>query len=260
MRIITDRPPASMRSKLFEVQSLLDAVVEGTTDAVWAVERNGALVLCNAAAATLLGRSADDVIGRTLEDVFPPRLAAHLRGVTGEVLAAGVPATSEEELVNEGAPAVTLLALHVPYRDSNGDVHGVVCVARDISKRRRNEDALRKYIDAIVRGHDDERRKIARELHDEAGQALTSMLVRLRALERDPRLTDDVLRGRLAEVVHVGEGLHGELSRLARGLHPGVLENLGLEAALANLAAQTRRGGLTVEADVKAGRRLPLPI
>lgn len=124
-----------------------------------------------------------------------------------------------------------------------------------------NVDELQRYVASVVKARDEERRQIARELHDEAGQALTSMLVRLRALERDERVRDDEgLRARIGDIVRVGEQLHDEISRLARGLHPGVLENLGLAAALSHLAGEARKSGLRVEADIRPGARLPRPI
>jgi signal transduction histidine kinase len=129
-------------------------------------------------------------------------------------------------------------------------------VAVDLSQR-----VARDALQRVVTAQEAERQRLARELHDEAGQSLTSMLVRLRALERDVHVRDDAsLRARLTDVVQVGEQLHGELSRLARGLHPGVLENLGLEAALRLLAAQARKSGLRVDADLWPGPRLPRPI
>lgn len=258
---VSDRPPASVGQRLEELKALLDAVVDGTTDAIWVVSTSGRIVLCNAAAAKLLGVGVEEVRDQRVADVFPRAMAARLDEGTRRVLASGTPESGEDQLVRATGERRAFLTLQIPYRDSDGFARGVVSIARDITDRKRSEDALRKYVDAIVRVRDEERRQIARELHDEAGQALTSMLVRLRALERDVRVRDDEsLQARLTDIVQVGEQLHGELGRLARGLHPGVLENLGLEAALSHLAAQARKGGLRVDTELRPGPRLPRPI
>ena len=84
---------------------------------------------------------------------------------------------------------------------------------------------------------DDERRRIARELHDEAGQALASLIVRLRTLQDAPSLGEAKtqatrLRKSLSDTI-------GGLARLARGLHPSLLDDLGLGPALKRHAADT---------------------
>lgn len=257
----SDRPPRSVGQRLEELKALLDAVVDGTTDAIWVVSTSGRIVLCNAAAAKLLGVGIEGLRDRRVAEVFPPAMAMRLDEGTRRVLASGEPESGEDQLVRPGGERRALLTLQIPYRDRDGSTRGVVAIARDITDRKRSEDNLRKYVDAIVRVRDEERRQIARELHDEAGQALTSMLVRLRALERDVRVrSEESLQARLTDIVQVGEQLHGELGRLARGLHPGVLENLGLEAALSHLAAQARKGGLRVDVELRPGPRLPRPI
>ena len=81
----------------------------------------------------------------------------------------------------------------------------------------------------VISAEDDERRRIARELHDETGQSLTTMLVGLRAI-------GDITG--LAEVRSMAQRLRGvaahtvdDIGRLARGLHPAVLDDKGLAAA-----------------------------
>ncbi|WP_336246843.1 HAMP domain-containing sensor histidine kinase [Streptomyces cupreus] len=94
-----------------------------------------------------------------------------------------------------------------------------------------------------------ERRRIARELHDEVGQTLTAVLLQLkRVADRAPEeLREEV--GQAQEAT--GAGLD-EIRRIARRLRPGVLEELGLASALRSLAVEFTTHGLTVRHHIPA--------
>jgi signal transduction histidine kinase len=85
----------------------------------------------------------------------------------------------------------------------------------------------------LVEAQENERRHIARELHDEAGQALTSLRFGLRQLERENG-GDGVAAGRVAELVQRTDAVIDGLHRLAADLRPASLDHVGLEAACAS--------------------------
>ena len=85
----------------------------------------------------------------------------------------------------------------------------------------------------LVDVQENERRAVARELHDEAGQTLTSLKIGLRLLEQT--CSDPQLRARAAELRRVAEDAQGGLHRLASNLRPPSLEHLGLVPALGQL-------------------------
>ena len=87
----------------------------------------------------------------------------------------------------------------------------------------------------LVELHESERRDIARELHDEAGQALTSLRFGLRLLERVIDEGGDVT-GRIAELMQMTDAVIDGLHRLAADLRPASLDHLGLDAALRQYA------------------------
>ena len=117
-------------------------------------------------------------------------------------------------------------------------------VITDLSEQKRKQAAEIKQAEATHRlllertlsAQEEERRRIARELHDEAGQLLTALLVGLRTLEDARKLADVKAQGhRLREIA--AQAID-EVGRLARGLHPTVLDDHGLGVALSRYATE----------------------
>jgi two-component system sensor histidine kinase UhpB len=100
---------------------------------------------------------------------------------------------------------------------------------------------------------EDERRRIARELHDEVGQSLTAVLLGLRrTADRCP----EPLRGEVAEIQETVRDCLDEVRTVARRLRPGVLDDLGLSSALHALGADVSRAG-DLPVTVRIDDRLP---
>jgi len=109
----------------------------------------------------------------------------------------------------------------------------------------------------IIEASDTERRRLERNLHDGAQQRLVALMVGLRLVQAELKSSPDEA-GRLVETLteELGEALT-ELREIAQGIHPAVLTERGLEAALEVLGARTP---LPVALDVRLPERLPEPV
>ena len=220
---------------------------------------NGVIVYCNERFADIVRTPLESVIGSVLSRFVPPagqpRLATLLEPANGT--------RTKGELVfraGDGTP-VPVSVTFAPLRlAGNSDISGVIGVVVDDTERRQQEELRTLLIEQVITAQDDERGRIARELHDETGQSLTALLVGLRTIEEAGTMADAVdLAQQLREVA--ARTLH-DVGRLARGLHPSVLDELGLAVAvtrhvqefaqLHGIAEDTRIEGL--EADP------PLPL
>ncbi|HUK94008.1 MAG TPA: GAF domain-containing protein [Gaiellaceae bacterium] len=125
-------------------------------------------------------------------------------------------------------------------------------VAVDLSERIAR-DALRRVVDA----QELERRRLARELHDETGQALTSILLGLKSLEET--LQTDESRAATATLRELVVATLQDVRRLAVELRPSALDDFGLEAALENLTSSfAEQAGVAVDFGAALGsERLP---
>ncbi|MCU0691403.1 MAG: FHA domain-containing protein [Polyangiaceae bacterium] len=123
-----------------------------------------------------------------------------------------------------------------------------------------NEASRRRFIEHTIAAQEDERARISRELHDGIGQALTSLLVGLRTLE-STLASDHGARTIAAQLREVTAAAMDEISRIARGLRPPALDDLGLEAALKHLASDVAaRHALRIDQEMTGahgGVRLP---
>lgn len=105
----------------------------------------------------------------------------------------------------------------------------------DITARKHSEEALRRLADSLTTIQEDEHRRISRSLHDEAGQALTALSVRLHRLEKrfaEQNGSDAGIRTELAEMRQIAQTTQEGLRHMAHTLHPSVLEHFGLTEAV----------------------------
>ncbi|MER5962773.1 HAMP domain-containing sensor histidine kinase [Streptomyces sp. NPDC002057] len=102
----------------------------------------------------------------------------------------------------------------------------------------------------VLSAQEEERRRIAQELHDEVGQTLTAVLLQLKhAASHAP----DELRPELHQAQETTRAGLDEIRRIARRLRPGVLEELGLHSALRSLASEFSTRSLTVRPHIEPG-------
>ncbi len=115
--------------------------------------------------------------------------------------------------------------------DSIGQVLGIGAFnAQLLADREDSEAQLTQALHRVVEAQEDERRRISRELHDEAGQALTSMLLQLKSLQSQENI--DVIHDRINGLRYTTSSTLDELRRLSTDLRPTILDDLGLVPAL----------------------------
>jgi signal transduction histidine kinase len=158
--------------------------------------------------------------------------------------------------------AIGVLAAHdklgsdVRFRDTDlrlAETFGArAALAVDLSERIA-QDSFRRVVEA----QELERRRLARELHDETGQALTSILLGLKALEE--RMADSASRAAAEELRELVVSTLQDVRRLAVELRPSALDDFGLVAALERLTASfTEQTGISVDFQTAlADMRLP---
>ena len=124
------------RGELEQNRQLLESVVEGTRDGVFAKDRDGVYVLMNGADAAVLGHDGADAVGRTDAELLPPDLAHKARESDLRVQSKGCVESYELEVPRPDGPPRVVHVVKAPRRDTDGNVVGVLGVARDVTGER----------------------------------------------------------------------------------------------------------------------------
>ena len=215
-------------------------LVEAMSEGAATLSRYGAVLYCNRRFAELMSRPPGKMIGIALQSL----VTETERGRFETLLSDAQKSVAKGEFrlrCTDGKLIPVYLSLN-RLRGYKGEALGMVIT--DLSEQKRKQAAEIKQAEAMRRlllertlsVQEEERRRIARELHDEAGQLLTALLVGLRTLEGARKLADVKVQGqRLREIT--AQAID-EVGRLARGLHPTVLDDHGLGVALSRYAAE----------------------
>lgn len=232
------------------------SLVEQAPETILCVDHNGRIEFINR---VVPGLTVADVVGRCHLDFLPEAEHQRLQGImdsvfaTGEVVAYEVRSTSPsgEELGYYGCRAGPVFY--------EGKVESVVIVASNITEKRQMLEELQESRTQLRRLSaryqamlEEERRHIARDLHDELGQYLTALRLELAALERRLEQPD------LVERTHLMGGLIDDsmasLRRISSRLRPKILDDFGLGPALDGLLQDLcGRAGLQYRLNLRLG-------
>jgi PAS domain S-box-containing protein len=231
-----------------------DADKEALLDYAFAHHR---ITRVNDAILTQYGFTRDEMLGLTPADLYAhdPALG---RATWRRLFNAGrLHAAVTDERRADGTPML-IEGDYVCLYDESGMLTGHFGIQRDITERRANEEALRRsrqelrdLADRLQAVREEERTRIARELHDELGQALTGLKLDLAWVRG--RLPQADLAERLQTLMNRVDGTVDAVRRIATELRPGVLDLLGLVAAIEWQAQEFgRRTGIETSLELDA--------
>ena len=268
---ITEREQAeeSLRASM----ALLDAVVDGTTDAIYAKDLNSRYTLFNKAAASFIGRTAEEVLGKDDYFLFPADEAKNVVENDQSIIQGRSAVTCEETLTLADGKLGYFLSTKGPIFDAGGHKTGLFGITRDITKRKRAEEelfnmaaGLENTINARTRElrtlsaqltltEERERQMLAQELHDNLGQLLAAIKIKLHLLKADS------LQMSVAQIVELVDEADRSTRTITRQLSPTILRELGLMPALEWLAEEMQSAyGLSVRIDHEGWSTSPEPI
>jgi two-component system sensor histidine kinase/response regulator len=140
---IADR--VRVEEALGEERNLLRTVIDNVPDYIYAKDTVSRYVLSNNAFARLLGDvTPDEVVGKTVFELFPPEMARTYYAEDQEVIRSGNPLLNKEDYpINREGKEIWSLKSKIPLRDSSGKIVGLVGLGRDITDRKQAEEEIR---------------------------------------------------------------------------------------------------------------------
>lgn len=224
---------------LFDIAS--DAIIIG--------DLRGDIIQANKAAVTLAGYGLHELAGMNISRLLTPESAIVAVRMWQELVEGEGDRRGEWELVNrDGARAAADVALTLMMEE--GKAAAVQAVLRDVTQLKRWRDNMLYYISAKIRAREDERKRIARELHDETVQDLASLLLEIEAISRSSGGLPNGVRTHLEKARDRVETIMEGVRRISHELRPQMLDHLGLLAALEWLTEEMAVS-YGIEAEVK---------
>lgn len=231
-------------------------IVEQTDDAIIWSDLAGRIVGWNQAAEKLFGYSRSEVLGGSTMALTPQEEQGALLDMERRVrLGEAIHHREVCRLRKNGERVPVLLSLF-PLRGESGVIVGSACILRNLTEQKKTERGLRALTQRLLKAQDEERRRIARELHDSTAQVLVALSIDLGRLCMEYEQLDPQQRAQLlAESCLLSERATAEIRTQSYLLHPPMLEERGLVAALRfYIDGFTERSG--IEVDFQAPKHL----
>jgi PAS domain S-box-containing protein len=209
----------------------------------------------------LNGLDSSENIGLHVRDVVQS-LATEIEPVIRQVLNTGTPVLNYEVRghaeTNSGGVGWWLKSFF-PILTEAGTVTQIGAVVQDVTGLKRAENAVRWLSGRLLQLRDDERRRLARDLHDSLGQTLTAIKMNLSYVARDTSQMDERGRNAVAESLELIDSSLKEVRTISHLLHPPMLDEVGLLPAVRWYATGfAQRSGIDVQLDLPQSlRRLP---
>jgi signal transduction histidine kinase len=253
-------------------RNILRAALASMSDAVLITDAQGQIVEANDACRTFLRLQDKSQCPRTLADfeslldVFdangtpvPPSRCAVPRALHGEV-----GSTVEFHLVRKDTGEGWIGSHNfAPIRNADGQIVGAVLTARDVTDLKRMHDELaasqadlRRLVAMQDRVQEAERKRIARELHDDTGQTLTALGVGLGGVEQTVAQNAELAQYQIAELKNMTMHAIDNLRQYISDLRPSMLDDMGLVSAVRWLAQQySERTGIVIDFEAVGQKR-----
>jgi len=288
-RSILDEVPM-LRLKADKAVGLLAAIVDSSDDAIVSKTLEGIITSWNAGAERLFGYTAKEAVGQHISMIIPQdrrdeetTILAKLR--KGE----RIDHFDTIRMRKDGTKLEISLTIS-PVRDAEGKIIGASKIARDVTGRKRMErelheseqrfrtladaldtqvqfrtqelrrrnseilqqsDQLRELSGRLMSLQDEERRRIARDLHDSAGQNLAALSISIARIKEDAKGDPAQLSARIKEARDLVQHLSDEIRTTSYLLHPPMLDEMGLSYAIGwYIDGLKERSGLSVEVNI----------
>jgi PAS domain S-box-containing protein len=219
------------------------------SDAIWVHDLEGNITLVNKAGEKLSGYPVSELIGKNIRDFLNPEALTLARQVKDKLLRGETMEHRYEQrlIKRDGSEAIMQLTTRLIVSD--GKPQAFQNLARDITEERKLRDNLQFYLRQVLQAQEEERKRLARELHDDASQQILLLTHGIDNIAYEAeRYSSQELRNELGRLYELSQQTYQNIKHYAQALRPSILDDLGLVAAIKWLAEETQKlSGIEIE-------------
>lgn len=209
-----------------------DALISNLPLGIVIKDQNQLVRFCNPAFERMFLYTQAEIQGKHLDDLIASHDKEEAALLSAAIQRGGVVHTTARRRRKDGSLIdVELYGIKVFSDDA---FIGAFAIYQDISERRKSEEKLDVLRSRLARAQEEERARIARDLHDDAGQRLALLSIGLEQLKQTSMKLRSSLTQQLESLVKAASEITSDVHNVSRRLHPSQVELLGLTAALAN--------------------------
>jgi len=212
------------------------------SDAIWIHDLRGNITLANKACEKLTGYLISELTGKNIREFLNPDALNLARQVKDKLLRGeAMEQRYEQKLIKkDGSEAIMQLVTRIIFID--GKPQAFQNMAHDVTEERKLRDNLQFYLSQVLQAQEEERKRLARELHDDTSQQILLLTHGIDniASKADNYLPEE-LRNELDKLYETSKQTYQGIKRYAQALRPGILDDLGLLAAIKWLAEEIHK-------------------
>jgi PAS domain S-box-containing protein len=254
--VLVFRDVAARRQEQIETAEQA-ALLELTQDSVFVIDMEGTVLFWSRGAEAMLGYTKSQAAGKNAHDLLLTEFPQPLAEIQEQLMRVGHWEGDLIKTAQDGRRIVVAgrWALQWAKRD---EAPRVLVINSDITERKRNEESLvlqREQLRALAERlqwvREEDRKQVARDLHDQIGQILTSIKMDMTWMTRHlPESEGEVLARLMESIQSINDGVKA-VRTICSGLRPGVLDDLGLAAAIEWQASEfASRNGVRCQVSV----------
>jgi len=232
----------------------LALVAQQSSDAILIVDLEGKVSFWNPSAERLFGFSSDEILGRSVDMIVPQESLAQHVSTQDRVSTSRKIEQFESQRLKKNGEVVDVEVSVAPLVDPDTkQLMGQISVLRDMTDYKSRISAemelqQNKRLTQIIQEKlEEERKSIARELHDEMGQNLTAIKTIGTAIANRDSDEGSITRQNALTIVEVTSRIYDMVHSIIRELRPSALDHLGLEDAIYELCERHRRANLDLD-------------
>jgi PAS domain S-box-containing protein len=222
-------------------QGWLAGILDIAEDAIIVTEHDRSIMLFNQGAVKLFGYDPGEVLGKPIDLLFPTRFRIdHIdhSNIFAQVLDSAPHMAQRREVFGMKKDGSEFPAEASISKLTVGERTTFTVIVRDITDRLRTERQLQSLATELMTAQEEERRRIARELHDDINQRLALVVVEIGNMLSDPSTITSHAKVTIQSLTQRVAKISDDVRRMAYQFHPSILDDLGLTVALKQMAEE----------------------